>query len=1015
MYVFGGDARPYGISTKVYRFSLDSRTWSVLPASGAPPFGSYGLSAAYSARRNSIVFYGGHRFSLLQSGSPIIIGDRTNMVTMFSLDSSTWTYLAPYQTDCSPSDPMCKSRMQATTVLHDDNLYVFGGNPFEHTSNRLCQSNDLFVYNLGCQIWLPDTNHALAWLPSRRTAHTAFLRNTSMYVIGGYNGMVLGDMYRYELPRSFCSQHSPMACQSDPLCAVVPNQTTCVSLADPRVNASATPLVCPATNCDLRVITDLLVLDDECGVCASGPCSYCPASGSCSPRATPETCSSGLTTTAGSCSQCAVHVSCADCASANCSWDTVRSVCSAGTRPTAIATCPAMCSSYTRCEDCSARPECFFCSSTRTCISVMAVTSEYSFGQCIRYQIGSGCTAGASCSSKTNCSSCLAASPLCGWCDGGGIRGTCSAGTAIGPGLYSTNNSVCLLAGRNGTNSTTNSSAVITPDGPISNWQFYSCADVDECALGLALCDANATCVNESPATVYGSKGYRCVCPPQYKLNSNGLTCDPVCDQVRCLHGKCVSPNVCSCSLGWTGANCSVDCGCNQHSTCSSGVGVCDACTGNTGGPGCSECLPDYFGNATAGGLCLTCAATCNGHSLTCIKSAQNTVKCVNCSGNTMGDLCDRCVPGYFLNTTIIVAARKAGMTPRAYVDGTAVNVTCNPCMCNNHASTCDADTGENCPCSDYTRSPDCSAAVGSCFSSQCSSCNPSITIGQQTLQLDGTPVNGQLCYAAVNDMTFLQSITGGSTQGFMIVPRFTNVDIRIILSLDQSSPAPVSYYITVSSNNVTVTPTGGLTVGSRAIASGTIFTRESILIASSSFDFHVTHFYVIIHSSAPSSLSSTYKATLLQPSVNIDLFVFFSVFFSSFFLFLAVVALAFKFRSVVQERQLQQTTIMQMEAMASRALASVSMLLHPPINGPRALAVVALAEAGHVPAKPVCVQPLRAPGVAVATYVIELPMQGTHRSLCVGSAVVVQADSGPRMRRPPPRPSSRRVSSSAV
>lgn len=59
--------------------------------------------------------------------------------------------------------------------------------------------------------------------------------------------------------------------------------------------------------------------------------------------------------------------------------------------------------------------------------------------------------------------------------------------------------------------------------------------------------------------------------------------CQPECHQ-GCVHGRCVSPDVCECDFGWVGNNCSVQCLCNQHSNCQSVSQrkVCLECHNNT-------------------------------------------------------------------------------------------------------------------------------------------------------------------------------------------------------------------------------------------------------------------------------------------------------------------------------------------------------------------------------------------------------------------------------------------------
>lgn len=60
----------------------------------------------------------------------------------------------------------------------------------------------------------------------------------------------------------------------------------------------------------------------------------------------------------------------------------------------------------------------------------------------------------------------------------------------------------------------------------------------------------------------------------------------------KCVNGYCSgAPDyVCNCNLGWTGVDCSVNCGCNNHSTCTKGVNICDSCQNWTTGEFCQIC-----------------------------------------------------------------------------------------------------------------------------------------------------------------------------------------------------------------------------------------------------------------------------------------------------------------------------------------------------------------------------------------------------------------------------------------
>ena len=51
-----------------------------------------------------------------------------------------------------------------------------------------------------------------------------------------------------------------------------------------------------------------------------------------------------------------------------------------------------------------------------------------------------------------------------------------------------------------------------------------------------------------------------------------------------CLQGRCVRPEVCECYFGWTSANCSVKCQCNEHGQCANEtlLDVCHDCRNHT-------------------------------------------------------------------------------------------------------------------------------------------------------------------------------------------------------------------------------------------------------------------------------------------------------------------------------------------------------------------------------------------------------------------------------------------------
>lgn len=70
----------------------------------------------------------------------------------------------------------------------------------------------------------------------------------------------------------------------------------------------------------------------------------------------------------------------------------------------------------------------------------------------------------------------------------------------------------------------------------------------------------------------------------------------------ECVHGNCSgAPDYkCLCDIGWMGPECNTNCGCNNHSTCTTGVGNCDECKHWTTGEQCEFCKNGAYGDATA-------------------------------------------------------------------------------------------------------------------------------------------------------------------------------------------------------------------------------------------------------------------------------------------------------------------------------------------------------------------------------------------------------------------------------
>ena len=457
----------------------------------------------------------------------------------------------------------------------------------------------------------------------------------------------------------------------------------------------------------------------------------------------------------------------------------------------------------------------------------------------------------------------------------------------------------------------------------------------------------------------YFNTPIRCVCPANYTNDASGFNCIPLCTTYGCSSttGTCIAPDVCACKLGWTGSNCTTNCGCNGHSTCDiSGPGYCDYCYNNTVGAHCESCQPGYFGNATNGGNCLTCFQECNGHTNVCNSNATATGSvCQSCSNNTVGSFCEQCAPGYFYSPSILLAAAAANMNPVAFVTQRRAVSACVPCFCNGHAGTCNPVNGTNCQCGNNTLTPTSPGCLGpTCYQRECSICQPTINLHatNPVLSLFGSPSNGAQCYAVVDSKNYVQGgIDWASVATFEVVPLYNNVDLRIVLEVDNGLPGAAGSVVMYISRvpNATVSTTSGLVQGSSGplqLQFGDVPLRYEIsggsvvvILSKDQYLFDITRFFIVVVGGSSSTMQ--YGFYFLQPTVNIDLFVFFSVFFSAFFLLLGVVIIYVVAVHHVRRVEGRRREEREMEGMANRPMGAVRLLMpRGDFVGPRAVLV---------------------------------------------------------------------------
>lgn len=136
------------------------------------------------------------------------------------------------------------------------------------------------------------------------------------------------------------------------------------------------------------------------------------------------------------------------------------------------------------------------------------------------------------------------------------------------------------------------------------------------------------------------------------------------------------------------------------------------------------------------------------------------------------------------------------------------------------------------------------------------------------------------------------------------------------------------------------------------------------------------------------------------QDQLHIDLFVFFSVFFSCFFLFLAVCVVAWKTKQAADIRRARRRHVVEMLHMAKRPFASITILLGSGSNTPTQMRRRGRSKASTLlpEIRPIAIETTADGAAAVGTVFILLPgasskSPGAPRvSLALGSALTVMS-----------------------
>uniref|UniRef100_H2LJV7 Attractin like 1 n=1 Tax=Oryzias latipes TaxID=8090 RepID=H2LJV7_ORYLA len=188
MLVIFGHSPIYSYISYVQEYNLRTNTWSVPETKGAVPLGSYGHSSTHHG--SSVYVHGGYK--ALPNSKYGLVDD----LYRYDVNTRTWFILK------ESGFP----RYLHSAVLLSGTLLVFGGNTHNDTSlsnGARCFSADFLAYDIACDEWevlpKPDLHRDV-----NRFGHSAVVSNGSMYVFGGFSGVLLNDVLVYR----------PLSCQA---------------------------------------------------------------------------------------------------------------------------------------------------------------------------------------------------------------------------------------------------------------------------------------------------------------------------------------------------------------------------------------------------------------------------------------------------------------------------------------------------------------------------------------------------------------------------------------------------------------------------------------------------------------------------------------------------------------------------------------------------------------------------------------------------------------------------------
>ena len=310
----------------------------------------------------------------------------------------------------------------------------------------------------------------------------------------------------------------------------------------------------------------------------------------------------------------------------------------------------------------------------------------------------------------------------------------------------------------------------------------------------------------------------------------------------------------------------------------------------------------------------------------------------------------------------------------------------CLPCQCNFHGDVCNVVTGADCglladgcsglssthcKCTGHVISVQAPGQPG--FMSQCNSC-PNTLDQTQVGSYRGDPTNGRQCFQNIlsSITTFSRSAAAGELNNYAIQPsQVVTAQLRLVIDvfagqLQFVAAMDPSLHFNASTGNrrraVTRPTLSPSTFVNVVVSEGE---RVSVVLPAS-IDPNSELYLTVIPLG-----NVKYHLYVRDTSASLNYVVFFFVFFSAFFLLLGLFVSVFQTRSLHMRRRARIQHEFELEALATRPMARIIVLLDSDVRHRRR----------PVGVHPVVLQATADQRVFVATYLATLPVSGRDGS----------------------------------